>query len=401
MTDRPVPKPFKLCLYDDRRGQVEGQEHEKILAFYPSTASLLSRTSLIGFAQAMKAFTSVFDQAPCESILADKHTWALHSCEAHITLLLVADRGQLPSATTQAALKTVLQHMHNLLYLLLGSLSQLLQQQEGVEGARKLIQPVIAEFALYSLAALALLATRSPSFGKRLMSAASGRPKPGPKGQKSLLSPRTWQRLPSGFLVPLLGDNVGLEGSAASAEGHGPVRLASMWQEGASEPAGLLALSHGDALLLLIVPHSYAPDHRALISLANAFRGQMQELSRAAKEHFGAIRHGHVTGFRYVFEDALAHTTVQSPASKVATLNKDSLALASAVRGWAADLAQGDEEASVEVAARGQPHCWGLARRQGDNVLVLPLEQHKGDSLLESCAAAQKFADERCPGVFW
>lgn len=66
-----------------------------------------------------------------------------------------------------------------------------------------------------------------------------------------------------------------------------------------------------------------------------------------------------------------------------------------------AGMMQGDEEASVEVAARGQSHCWGMTRRQGDNVLVMPLEQQKGDSLLESCAAAQKFADERCPGVFW
>lgn len=33
-----------------------------MLAFYPSTVSVNSRTALIGFAQAMKAFTSVFDQ---------------------------------------------------------------------------------------------------------------------------------------------------------------------------------------------------------------------------------------------------------------------------------------------------------------------------------------------------
>ena len=43
---------------------------------------------------------------------------------------------------------------------------------------------------------------------------------------------------------------------------------------------------------------------------------------------------------RYVFEDALAQSTAYSPASKVATLNKESLSLACAVRGWAADLAQ-------------------------------------------------------------
>ena len=54
----------------------------------------------------------------------------------------------------------------------------------------------------------------------------------------------------------------------------------------------------------------------------------------------------------------------------------------------------------MEVAARAQPHCWGVARRQGGSLLLMPLEQTKGDSLLEASTTVQAFADRHCPGVF-
>ena len=66
------------------------------------------------------------------------------------------------------------------------------------------------------------------------------------------------------------------------------------------------------------------------------------------------------------------------------------------------DNCQGDpdQQEAVEVVARAQPHCWGVAKHAGDSLLVLPLEQHKGDSLLEASATAEAFAEHNCPGVF-
>lgn len=54
-------KPFKLCLFDDRRGQVEGEEADKILAFYPTSTAQDVRTSTVGLTLALIAFTSIFD----------------------------------------------------------------------------------------------------------------------------------------------------------------------------------------------------------------------------------------------------------------------------------------------------------------------------------------------------
>lgn len=54
----------------------------------------------------------------------------------------------------------------------------------------------------------------------------------------------------------------------------------------------------------------------------------------------------------------------------------------------------------MEVIARAQPHCWGVAKRTGGSQLLLPLENQKGDSLLETSVTAEAFADQNWPGVF-
>ena len=45
-----------LAVYDTRRGQQEGRESEKILAFYPPTAPPVMQSSIVGLAQALTMF---------------------------------------------------------------------------------------------------------------------------------------------------------------------------------------------------------------------------------------------------------------------------------------------------------------------------------------------------------
>lgn len=45
-----------LAVYDTRRGQQEGREAEKILAFYPPTAPGMMQSSIVGLAQALTMF---------------------------------------------------------------------------------------------------------------------------------------------------------------------------------------------------------------------------------------------------------------------------------------------------------------------------------------------------------
>lgn len=51
-----------LAVYDTRRGQVEGREAEKILAFYPPTATAAMQSSIVGLAQALTMFAGTFNK---------------------------------------------------------------------------------------------------------------------------------------------------------------------------------------------------------------------------------------------------------------------------------------------------------------------------------------------------
>lgn len=55
---------FSCCIsvFDDRRGQKEGSEYEKVLCFYPTTATITVRNSIVGLAQALSTFSSSFCQ---------------------------------------------------------------------------------------------------------------------------------------------------------------------------------------------------------------------------------------------------------------------------------------------------------------------------------------------------
>ncbi len=59
--EKTVP-PLQLCMFDVRRGRVEGQEADCVLGFYPSGTDATDQASVVGLVQAMSAFSSIFDQ---------------------------------------------------------------------------------------------------------------------------------------------------------------------------------------------------------------------------------------------------------------------------------------------------------------------------------------------------
>lgn len=48
---------MKLCVFDLRRGQTEGQELDKILFFYPADLPLSTQLSVIGLSEGLITFT--------------------------------------------------------------------------------------------------------------------------------------------------------------------------------------------------------------------------------------------------------------------------------------------------------------------------------------------------------
>ena len=52
--------PVQLCLFDTRRGKVEGNEIEQVLAYYPASIPAAQQTASVGLAQAMVTLTATF-----------------------------------------------------------------------------------------------------------------------------------------------------------------------------------------------------------------------------------------------------------------------------------------------------------------------------------------------------
>jgi len=49
-----------IFLFDDRRGEKEGQESDKVLGYYPASTPADQQTSAIGLAQAILTFNNTF-----------------------------------------------------------------------------------------------------------------------------------------------------------------------------------------------------------------------------------------------------------------------------------------------------------------------------------------------------
>lgn len=68
MAREQPPKPVQLCVFDTEHDYPEGEEAQRILAYYPPDAcSVDDQTSVIGLAQALLTFNANFEGVRCRS----------------------------------------------------------------------------------------------------------------------------------------------------------------------------------------------------------------------------------------------------------------------------------------------------------------------------------------------
>lgn len=101
---------FNLCLtiFDTRRGQCEGEEHEKLLSFFPTTAPVHVRTSIVGLAQAVASFATTLTEVCCftgaERAFSQVPPYPLHCTVPGVDLDAAAQRGRLPEPNPEMIL---------------------------------------------------------------------------------------------------------------------------------------------------------------------------------------------------------------------------------------------------------------------------------------------------------
>ncbi|KAL1558288.1 Vacuolar fusion protein CCZ1 B [Salvia divinorum] len=121
---------MKLCMFDLRRGQTEGQELDKILFFYPADLPLTTQLSVIGLSEGLITFTRVFSpDAPCEVIEAEKHCHVFYEVEPDIWMVMVVEKENPEAIWRVDALRSVLKEIHSLFMMFHGYIRALVDKE--------------------------------------------------------------------------------------------------------------------------------------------------------------------------------------------------------------------------------------------------------------------------------
>ncbi|XP_027097339.2 vacuolar fusion protein CCZ1 homolog B-like isoform X1 [Coffea arabica] len=122
---------LKLCVFDLRRGQTEGQELDKILFFYPADLAFSTQLSVIGLSEGLITFTRIFSpEAACEVIEAEMHSHVFYEAEPDIWMIMVVEKSkELEAIWRIDALRAVLKEVHSLFVMFHGSIRALLDKE--------------------------------------------------------------------------------------------------------------------------------------------------------------------------------------------------------------------------------------------------------------------------------
>ncbi|KAG8373361.1 hypothetical protein BUALT_Bualt11G0016200 [Buddleja alternifolia] len=147
---------MKLCVFDLRRGQTEGQELDKILFFYPADLALSTQLSVIGLSEGLITFTRhltvvscrIFSpDAACEVIEAEMHSHVFYEAEPDIWMVMVAEKNKESEAIWRIdALRRVLKEVHSLFVMFHGPVRALIDKEPTGGLARTHLYYFIMDF---------------------------------------------------------------------------------------------------------------------------------------------------------------------------------------------------------------------------------------------------------------
>ncbi|CAL9215186.1 unnamed protein product [Arabidopsis halleri] len=139
---------LRLCAFDLRRGQTEGQELDKILFFYPAELDLSTQLSVIGLSEGLITFTRLFSpEAACEVIEAERHSHVFYEAEPDIWMVMVVEKSKETGAIWRIdALRRVLKEVHSLFVMFHGSIRALIEKEPTGGLTRSLLYPFITDY---------------------------------------------------------------------------------------------------------------------------------------------------------------------------------------------------------------------------------------------------------------
>ncbi|CAN7096386.1 unnamed protein product [Brassica rapa subsp. narinosa] len=139
---------LRLCVFDLRRGQTEGQELDKILFFHPPELDVSTQLSVTGLSEGLITFTRLFSpEAACEVIEAERHSHVFFEAEPDIWMVMVVEKNKDTGAVWRIdALRGMLKEVHSLFVMFHGSLRALLEKEPTGGLTRSQLYPFITDY---------------------------------------------------------------------------------------------------------------------------------------------------------------------------------------------------------------------------------------------------------------
>ncbi|PRW57442.1 Transmembrane 9 superfamily member 4 isoform B [Chlorella sorokiniana] len=137
---------LQLLVFDTRRGNAEGREQDKLLAFFPPALPPVQQSGLAGLLHGLLLFTANFTGTPrprWDVAETDSGLWVMHEPEPHIWFAALAPKAWLPRHASEVGLRCLLAQMHLLATVLCGSVQGLLDQDPSGAAARRALQAVL------------------------------------------------------------------------------------------------------------------------------------------------------------------------------------------------------------------------------------------------------------------
>ena len=147
----------RVFVFDERLGAREGDEGEKVLAFFPSGTSANDMASAIGLVEGVAGFVSPFAPVPsgpspdaplAQTLRTSRRRVACRRCEPGVWWALSLDADAAPErAVRDEALQSLLARAHAHFVLLHGGVQRVLDDA-GHDAARLALAPIVADLGV-------------------------------------------------------------------------------------------------------------------------------------------------------------------------------------------------------------------------------------------------------------
>lgn len=418
--------PFQLFVYDSRRGNTESTEKEKLLAFYPTDTNIDEQLSIVGLAQTIALFSATFSgDSNFVTLDTDKRKWASRNFEPGIWVGISVKKNWGPGEAGEGGIKIFLQDLYNYSVLLYGSVQRLLDIDATGRRAKASLQGVVE---IWSELLMQKKSEERVKYENPLDLTRHGvLPTLALPRSSFLALQHIINRLCSVDLAPDYSVHralvcfehyilwSGLDGKN-TRQLYGFVQKNEMLSNGKGLEGGstLIHLQHEDSTnAYWLVPVYKAPLSIFLVLRSNpqttlsfeSLDQNARELSgvviQSATRQLSAVKDYHISGYRYVYIDRLAHIGYATPGRKLKTLSSRTIDLLTHVQSKVDEhILAADDEGDFEIVAKRDTSGWIVARKIGSKVLYVAFSGKEDRKLEDVEESTNQLCNKYFPGAF-